>query len=139
MINYVTKRELHRAEETMSKLGKAYDKLNSIDSITGEISKVKSDLEGSILNCVRKIEFNSKMKNLENRMEKLTNEMNLIHLKNSRTDKSMEKLEALIWNRVTTSDFKYEINDIVNKYAKRSELQELSDQALREVRCLISA
>ena len=60
--SYATKRQLFEIEKSIYKLERALGKLSDIDLVTKEITDIKSDLEGSIMNCVKKVELDIHLK-----------------------------------------------------------------------------
>lgn len=59
--------------------------------------------------------------------------MSLILNQNSKTNQELRKLESMLLNRVTISDFKYETSNIMNNYAKNSDLKDLRSIVLPAV------
>ena len=49
--------------------------------------------------------------------------MSLIHNNNAKIDQTLRKHEKMIMNRVNLSDFNYKTNNIMNTYAKLSDLK----------------
>jgi len=133
MRNYVTKKDLSKANEAMDKLEKAYDKLDSIDTMTSMIDNVKSELESSILNRVKKIDFESKLKSYNNRYNNINSEIKLMQSKISDMVNDVRTSRSMIMNRVTIADFSYAKNDIINTHAKKDDLISTRSQIFPEI------
>ena len=129
-MNTLQNKDIREVEEKIRKLEKAFQKLADIDVVTKEMSEIRSELEGSILSWVKRIELDKYFSNVDNRVNKINTELSLMLNKISKIDKEMRSMDVKLANRVIVSDYKYDTNLISKTYAKVTELNQTRNQVI---------